>query len=236
MTSSEIIAKASSQVGYLEKESNKELDDFTANAGNKNYTKYSRDLKQAGYYGGKSKQGYAWCAQFVDWCFLQVAGEKSIADTIKPNGLYGASCTYAKKYYMNKGRLFKEPQVGDQIFFKKNGSVCHTGIVVGVSSAYVMTVEGNCSNGVRQCTYAINSSYIDSYGRPFYDGKPELHKGDAGVLKKDALVWGKKYKFSDWVYHRTIYVLSVSGNKLTFSVIKDGPVTGRTHVDNFIKI
>lgn len=33
------------EVGYLEKASNEQLDDKTANAGKKNFTKYARDMK-----------------------------------------------------------------------------------------------------------------------------------------------------------------------------------------------
>lgn len=36
--SKKLIDKAKSYVGYLEKASNKDLDDFTANAGSANYT------------------------------------------------------------------------------------------------------------------------------------------------------------------------------------------------------
>ena len=38
-----LIAVARSQIGYLEKKSNAKLEEFTANAGNKNFTKYNRD-------------------------------------------------------------------------------------------------------------------------------------------------------------------------------------------------
>ena len=39
-----VINYALSQVGYLEKKTNKDLDDFTANAGYNNYTKYKYSL------------------------------------------------------------------------------------------------------------------------------------------------------------------------------------------------
>ena len=38
-----VLTVAESQVGYLEKKSNANLDDFTANAGSANYTKYNRE-------------------------------------------------------------------------------------------------------------------------------------------------------------------------------------------------
>ena len=41
---SKVIQIAEEQVGYLEKASNKDLDDKTKNAGSANWTKYGRDL------------------------------------------------------------------------------------------------------------------------------------------------------------------------------------------------
>lgn len=58
----EILSKAQSWVGYLEKKSNSELDDFTANAGSGNYTCFARDYKT---HTGGNYQGQAWCAVFV---------------------------------------------------------------------------------------------------------------------------------------------------------------------------
>lgn len=55
-----ILDIANAEVGYLEKANNSQLDDKTANAGNKNYTKYARDMDALNVYNGK-KQGYAWC-------------------------------------------------------------------------------------------------------------------------------------------------------------------------------
>ena len=48
-----VIAAARAELGYLEKASNAQLDSRTANAGDKNYTKYARDLDALGVYDGK---------------------------------------------------------------------------------------------------------------------------------------------------------------------------------------
>ena len=40
-----LIGQARSWDGYLEKKSNRDLDDFTGNSGNKNYTCFARDYK-----------------------------------------------------------------------------------------------------------------------------------------------------------------------------------------------
>lgn len=42
---SKVIEIAETEVGYLEKKSNSQLDDKTANAGYNNYTKYGRDMR-----------------------------------------------------------------------------------------------------------------------------------------------------------------------------------------------
>ena len=62
---SEVLALAEDQVGYVEKETNAQLDSKTANAGDENFCKYSRDFdkEHKGFYNGV-KNGYAaWC-----WC------------------------------------------------------------------------------------------------------------------------------------------------------------------------
>lgn len=165
------------QVGYLEKKTNAQLDDKTANAGNKNFTKYSRDLDALNTYNGK-KNGYAWCCVFVCWCFVTAFGlETGLKMLYQVLGGYGASCTWAAKYYKQAGRFFKTPEVGDQIFFTNDGgkSSNHTGIVVKIDGNKVYTIEGNTSSasgvvanggGVFRKSYLIGSKSIYGYGRP----------------------------------------------------------------------
>ena len=181
LTASKLIKLAEAEIGYLEKETNSNLDSKTANAGDENYTKYARDLKKAGYYNG-NKNGYAWCDVFVDWLFLQLCnGDAVKAEAmICQTGDYGAGCTYSSKYYKEKGRLFKDPEPGDQIFFWNSSKtkVAHTGIVKSVDKTYVYTIEGNTStssgvvaNGGGVCAkkYKLNYSRIQGYGRPYYE-------------------------------------------------------------------
>lgn len=59
-----ILSVAASQIGYLEKKSNSQLDSFTGNAGSNNYTKYARDI-------WPSLQAQPWCDIFVSWCAIQ---------------------------------------------------------------------------------------------------------------------------------------------------------------------
>ena len=179
---SKVINIALAEVGYLEKASNSNLDNKTANAGKANYTKYARDLDNiAGFYNGK-KNGYAWCDVFVDWCFVQAFGV-NVAKALlcQPNKSLGAGCPYSMNYYKAKKRLYIYAKVGDQIFFKdSSGEISHTGLVYAVDSKYVYTVEGNTSTGsgvvangggVCKKKYELTYTKIAGYGRPAYDAE-----------------------------------------------------------------
>ena len=168
--------------GYLEKKSNSQLDDKTANAGRNNWTKYARDLDALGdFYNGR-KNGYDWCDTFVDWCFIKAYGrELGQKLLVQPNRSTGAGCTYSMRFYKNKGQFhLQNPKEGDQIFFGKSRGAnesSHTGLVYKVDSNYVYTIEGNTSGasgvisnggGVCRKKYSLNSNYIVGYGRPDY--------------------------------------------------------------------
>ena len=71
-----LLATARAEIGYLEKETNAQLDDKTANAGDNNWNKYARDLDALGIVYNFNKNGYAWCDIFTDWCFIHTFGLK----------------------------------------------------------------------------------------------------------------------------------------------------------------
>lgn len=177
-TAREILDVASSQVGYKEKKSNKQLDDFTANAGSGNWTKYARDLYYEAnpHYFNGNKNGFAWCCVFVCWCHWIASGkDKSEADRVQcQSGKYGAACNYAASYYKKQGRLDKSPKIGDQIFFGSGSTYKHTGIVEDIDDTYVYTIEGNASNMVKRNKYKLTSSSILAYGHPFFDDSEEV--------------------------------------------------------------
>ena len=170
ITAEHVLTVARQELGYYEKKTNAQLDDKTANAGSGNYTKYARDLHAAGFYNG-SKQGHAWCDQFVDWCFFTACeGDKERAEALLcQTGDLGAGVGYSAGYYKKQNRFFESnPQPGDQIFFYKDGVWTHTGLVLEVAGGKVYTIEGNKSNHVAKCVYPLNYATIKGYGRPCY--------------------------------------------------------------------
>jgi LysM repeat protein len=182
-----VIDIALAEVGYLEKASKANLDDKTANAGSNNITKYARDLAAIGYFNG-NKQGVAWCAVWLCWCFVQAFGKaaalKLLCQPTRAANNAGAGCKHARNYFKAKGRLHDSPQVGDQIFFYSVGmnDISHTGLVYKVDEKKVYTVEGNTSsasgvvaNGgaVAKKSYSLTYSRIAGYGRPDYGAQVE---------------------------------------------------------------
>ena len=127
-----IINIALAEVGYLEKVTNANLDDKTANAGSNNYTKYWRDIYPA-------YQGQPWCACFVTWVFV-IAFGKAMAQKLLKHYPYVYCPTMADLFTLNAN-----PKVGDIVIFKHNGVFTHTGIVIKVSGDQFWTVEGNTS-------------------------------------------------------------------------------------------
>lgn len=126
------IAKA--EVGYLEKHSNAQLNDKTANAGSGNYTKYWRDIEP-------DYQGEPWCACFVTWCMEKAFGKDNTVKLLKH---------YPYVYVPTLESLFTlnaNPKVGDIVVFKHGGEFTHTGIVTSVNGDYFTTIEGNTSGG-----------------------------------------------------------------------------------------
>lgn len=186
-----LLNTARTEIGYLEKKSNAQLDSKTANAGYGNWTKYARDLDLINFYNGK-KNGYEWCDMFCDWCFVQTFGkDTALKMTGQKLGGLGAGCTFSAQYYAQIGRFYKsDPKPGDQIFFTRNGGKdsCHTGLVEKVDGGYVYTIEGNTSGasgvisnggGVCRKAYPLGSLYIYGYGRPDYSlAEPKTVKED----------------------------------------------------------
>ena len=165
MTQAEsFIMTAENEVGYLEKRSDRDLEDKTANAGTENYTKYGK------WYG---LNGQPWCAMFVSWCALKAG----ISEDIIPRH---ASCLAGITWFKSNGcwkyRDEYWPKAGDIIYFQRNTDR-HVGIVYKSDNKKVYTIEGNTSGGstmisngggVAKKSYDLDYSRIYGYGVPKY--------------------------------------------------------------------
>ena len=148
---------------YLEKKSNAYLDDFTKNAGDKNYTKFARDVNN---WNQPGCQGQPWCAVYQFWKLVKVFGLTK-ALQIMGGGFY--NCQSVTRHAKQKGTWHNTPKEGALIIFR-NGS--HIGSVNSFDTTYVYTNEGNTSSvpGVvanggacRNKKYKLTDSAIDGY-------------------------------------------------------------------------
>jgi hypothetical protein len=149
---SQVVQTANEQVGTRE--------------GANNWNPYAAALDPLGITYG-NKQNLAWCGEFVLWVFVHCFGVDRALEMLcspKPSGI--PLCSAGAQYFKDKGRWTSRAEVGNVIFFTVGGGINHTGIVTGVSSLSVTTVEGNSSDMVQRITYAIRDGRIAGYGRP----------------------------------------------------------------------
>jgi peptidoglycan hydrolase-like protein with peptidoglycan-binding domain len=112
-----------------------------------------------------------WCAMFLSYCLynsglpLKITTDKGFA-----------YCPYGRTWFMNKGWWYTTPQIGDLVFYDREGDgvADHVGIVEKINAdGSIMTIEGNTgmgndSNG-GQVMRRKRSDAIMGYGRPNYD-------------------------------------------------------------------
>ena len=189
-----VILIAKNEEGYLEKKSNNQLDDKTANAGSTNYTKYWRDIKP-------DYQGQPWCAAFISWCFMKAFGLDNAKKLLKH---------WPYVYCPTLGKLFARnanPKIGDVVIFYHNGMFTHTGLVTAVIGDRFYTIEGNTSgasgiiaNGGGVCAKSYLNSQMPGtkFCTPDYSivsnavNKPS----DINKIPSNTIQTGEKYMFN----------------------------------------
>jgi len=170
---------AAAEIGYSEKETNAQLDDPQANAGDGNYTKYARDLWKVKFFNG-SKTGVEWCAVFVCWCFVTAYGLQAALRLLHLKlGSAAAGVRYLRGFMKSAGRLMDTPKAGDVVYFwpkdrSDPNKLQHTGIVERVDNTYIYTIEGNSNNRVERQRYRKDYERIAGYGRPDYGEQEEM--------------------------------------------------------------
>ncbi len=144
------------ELGYLEKRSNANLYDKTANAGYANYTKYWKELAEAGmmqYYGYSKTSGFAggtywyWCAGIQQWGFLKAFGVAKAAKlflTTERAAFINCEDLYQKA--KAAGQISKTPQKGAIVLFRNSkGEHYHTEFCYNVVGNRMNTIGGNTS-------------------------------------------------------------------------------------------
>lgn len=183
-----LIAQAQKWVGYIEKASNYQLDDFTANAGYGNFTRFGRDYAKYASDGAASME---WCIAFLSCCFVYEFGYK------EAKRLLGGSINCCTKLLIDPSRRIdckgNAPKAGDIVYFFRlqDKQYGHVGLVTSVSATSFTTIEGNVvpystSKGGQVATrsYSLNYPYMFYFCRPLYNdiclGDRVLTNGSVG--------------------------------------------------------
>lgn len=182
--SEKLLELAKAQIGYQEKTGAVGLDDPDTNAGQNNYTKYSRDVDSWGLMGC---QGQPWCCTYQFWLEAKTFGiEKALEHFCMTRQTYkGYHCFSTYQAFERKGRTSSRPQIGALIVFTYE----HIGRVTAVRNGRVYTNEGNTSalygdrNGgtVKEKSYALNDPNIKGYCLIDYDGETEVPGAETAI-------------------------------------------------------
>ena len=137
MTGADLVAKASTQLGVVEKGG--------SDGKSGNIVPYWDWWKAK---TGQNDQGQSWCACFVSWCFSELQASALVAAKTPAGFIY---CPDGVNFFKKKNAIVdqKLAQPGDVIFFDWTGSgmADHVGIVIENHAAqgFLITIEGNTS-------------------------------------------------------------------------------------------
>ena len=222
-----IVEIALNEVGYIEKNSDKDLDSKTLNVGDKDYTKYGK------WFG--SNPG-PWCVKFVCWVYNQAG----CLNLIKKTAGCSTFISFFKKNKEFQPRGYK-PKKADIIFINWNSKTTpdHVGIVKKVDDKYVYTIEGNRSNKVAEAKYLLTDTRILGYGTPYF---PYFEVGtyivDAKVYLRVRNGPGFNYeykKFDELTCEEKFYNLETTGKKYN-GLIRNSICEVKEIKDNWGKI
>lgn len=219
-----VLLKAKSYIGYKEKKSDKDLEDFNKNIGANNYTIFAKIFEKTTRF---NFQGQPWCDMFIDSIFIECFGVERAEELL---GGFSAFTPTSFNNFKRMGRVLgknEKPMRGDIIFFKNDKRIYHTGIVVDVVDFTLTTIEGNTSpqagvieNGgeVALKKYLLTNHKIAGYGRPSYY-IDDWSKKDGGWVfyHKGEQVFDKFVENNGLIYY-----IDINGFLVTGQFFKNG--------------
>lgn len=123
----------------------------------------------------------AWCAIFVSWC----AEQAGVSTSIIPRE---QGCWNIMNFAQNAGRYYLKgsyvPKKGDIFLFGGD----HTGLVVDSDGTVFKTIEGNCSDMVKQRELSLQDSRLTGFFSPNY---PKVTASSSGSGSGNT-VYGKE--------------------------------------------
>lgn len=159
-----LIDRGLSEEGYIEKQSSKDLDSKIANKGDKNYTKYARDVNEAGLMGC---QGQPWCCTFQFWMDMKEFGTEKALEywNMDKKNYVGYNCFSTYNIFKKAGKVGMTPKLGAVVIF----NFSHAGRVVRIYSQngqkWWDCLEGNTSSDLSD----RNGGQVKIKTRPWND-------------------------------------------------------------------
>lgn len=192
-----LIDRGKAEEGYIEKASASSLDSKTDNRGDNNYTKYSRDVSDAGLNGC---QGQPWCCTFQFWLDLMEYGkEESLKHwNMSQKEYVGYNCFATYNAFKNVGKIGMTPGLGAVAIF----NFSHAGRVIRIYSEggqkWWDCLEGNTSSNLAD----RNGGQVKIKKRPWNDSSVKGfcyidYSEPAGWKKGSAGYW---YQYADGSY------------------------------------
>lgn len=209
MKPSEIVNKARSYVGVVEKPNNDVIFNTI-------------------YYGhAVNGSAYPWCCTFVWYVFRQVGASQLFYDGNKT-----AYCPTLMSWFQSKNKLFIMPEVGDVVFYNFSGQkiATHVGIVSEVLSGHrIKAIEGNTSsksqtNGGQVEEKIRDLKYCVGFGRPAYDTHTSTNKA-AETPVASSKPTGSDVMFHDQAKNGVKFTITASALKMRKDA-PDGSVLG----------
>ena len=179
------VQTAINEIGYIEKKSNKDLEDKEKNAGKSNFTKYGK------WYGNN---GDYWCMQFVSWCAYTACVNYKNGWVFLDNNW---------KYY-DKGKKIKGKwkNIGNIWYVFDNSGNIITGWFKSENSWYYLKYTGEMTTG--WCYIKGNWYVFDESGKMitgWFKSKDVWYYLDenTGIMCKNSekIIKGKKYTFDE---------------------------------------
>lgn len=172
-----VINRANAEVGYMGKETRKNLYDKTKNAGKNGFSKY-----WDGIFPDMKSQPY--CTAFMYWIFAWAYGMKKAKLIMFCYKGFFPEPWKLEQQFKKRRRYSNIPYIGSIAFFQQKEWTDHVGIVTDVLEEGFYSVEGNVMNEngipcVAKRYHLISEKTIKGFGHPLYRLLLEIKQEDA---------------------------------------------------------
>lgn len=132
----------------------------------------------------------SWNGTFAEQCFVQAFGTSTaqgmLCNDSKP------FVSYSAENYKGKEMYYDTPRIGDLVFFRRQTGASLSGIVSGLNSTAIFTIEGTAGTGQSEISvsrqwYLLTDNAIDGYVRADW-GKLPVNGGSLSGYDRQMII------------------------------------------------